>query len=191
MGGNEDATGIIYICGSHSPPPRPDHTTHAMLPALQRQDDPTTSVSHHTRLTGCHSHGDGHERPLPAPKLQKVSRPEQGQKVPQQISAQPLLKEPFVLRFHPEGGSFTQGGNGCLKGLPYTQDAYIAKNTLAQYTAEIMPTHYGEFTAQECGRIAEFLALYPWTEPRHGLPLTQSGKEQHLLLHDNTSAISS
>ena len=77
------------------------------------------------------------------------------------ILKQPLYREPFVLRFHPEGGSFTQqprGEYGCLKGLSYTQDVYTAKNTLEQYTAENTPTHYGEFTAQECGRIAEFLA---------------------------------
>ena len=74
---------------------------------------------------------------------------------------QPLYREPFVLRFQPEGGTFIQQPQGeydCLKGLSYTQDPYTAKNTLAQYTAENTPTHYGEFTAQECGRIAEFLA---------------------------------
>jgi len=73
---------------------------------------------------------------------------------------QPLYREPFVLRFHPEGVNFTQqpqGEYGCLKGLSYTQDAYTAKNTLAQYTAENTPTHFGEFTAQECGRMEEFL----------------------------------
>jgi len=96
-----------------------------------------------------------------------------------------IHNESLVLRFHPEGDSFTQYGKGCLKGAPYTQDAYTAK-TLAQYTAENRTTHFEEVTTEECGRIAEFLALYPWTEPRHGLSLTQPGKERHLLLHNNT-----
>jgi len=65
-----------------------------------------------------------------------------------------------------------------VKGFSYTQDTYTAENTPAQF--------YGELTAQGCGRIAEFLAQYPWTEPRHGLLLTQSGKDQHLLLHNYT-----
>jgi len=284
---------------------------------MQRRNDPTRTVPHQTRLTRCHSLGDGHERPQPAPKLLQETLSKQGQKVPQQISVhnlqlvesseterdaesdpiictvlppytvspgsgtplaqpldqdsdvlqhfsngkyqqieraqhppfgdahghidahtalgregsrvaqnltaqklhtqtmlptshwkvtssdqtgilhtkkgilkQPLYREPFALRFHPEGGSFTQqhkGEFGCCKGLSYTQVAYTAKNTPAQYTAENTPTHYGEFTAQECGRIAEFLAhCYPWTEPRHELLLTLLGKEQHLLLHNNT-----
>ena len=101
------------------------------------------------------------------------------------ILEQPVYREPSVPRFHPEGGSFTQDGNDGLKGIPYAQDAVTAKK-LAQYTMENTPVHYGEFTALECGKIAEFLAHYPWTEPQHGLPLTQSGKGQHLLLHNNT-----
>jgi len=68
-----------------------------------------------------------------------------------------------------------------VKGFSYTQDTYTAENTPAQF--------YGELTAQECGRIAEFLAQYPWTELRYGLLLTQSGKEQHLLLHNNTCSM--
>jgi len=82
-GGNEDATGIIYICGRYSPPPLPDLTTHTMLKALQMRDAPTNNVLHHTRLTGFHSPGDGHKRPLPAPKPLQVMGTQQVQKVPQ------------------------------------------------------------------------------------------------------------
>jgi len=49
MGGNEDAIGIIYIRGRHSPPPRSDLTTHARLPTLQMRNDPTKTVPHQTR----------------------------------------------------------------------------------------------------------------------------------------------
>ena len=59
------------------------------------------------------------------------------------ILKQPLYREPFALRFHPEGGSFThqpQEEYGCLKGFSCTQDAYTAENTHAQYFAKAILT---------------------------------------------------
>jgi len=96
---------------------------------------------------------------------------------------QPGHKEPLIPRFYPEGGSFTQEGND-LRGLS-PQEADTAKQ-LDQYTVENTPACYGELATLECDRIVEFLALYPLTEPRHGLLLTQAGQGQHLLLHNNT-----
>ena len=89
-GGKEDATGITYIYGRHSPPPPSDLTTHVMLPTLQMRNDPTKNAPHQTRPARYHSLGDGHERPQPAPKPLQVTVSKQGQKVPQQISVQNL-----------------------------------------------------------------------------------------------------
>jgi len=203
MGGNEDATSIIYICGRHSPPPRQDLTTHTMLPTLDGQNDPTNTAC---TVLPPHTASPGSDTPSTQPleqdsdalqhfsneKYQQIERaphPPFGD-AHRHIDAPTALgrEGSYVMqgRTAQKGGSFTQEGNGCSKGLSYTQDAYTPENTLAQFTAENMPMHYGEFTAQECGRIAEFLALYPWTEPRHGLPLTQSGKDHHLLLYNDT-----
>jgi len=90
MDWNEDATGIIYIRGRHSPPPRSDLTTHTMLPTLQMRNDPTKTAPHQARPAQYHSLGDGHERPQPAPKLLQGTVSKYGQKVPQQISIQNL-----------------------------------------------------------------------------------------------------
>ena len=95
-----------------------------------------------------------------------------------------MNREPLAPRFYPEMGSFNQEGNDGLKGL-CSQEADTAKR-FAQYTVGNTPTYYGEFAAFESDGIIEFLAHYPWTEPRHGLLLTQAGKGQHLLLHNNT-----
>jgi len=66
------------------------------------------------------------------------------------ILNQPLYREPFAPRFHPEGGSFThqpQGEHGCLKGFSYTQDAYTAENTHAQYFAKSILTPFNNLLA--------------------------------------------
>jgi len=83
------------------------------------------------------------------------------------------------------GGSFThqpQEEYDCEKGPYNTQDTHTAENNPTTTPEQ----SHGELTAQGCGRIAEFLAQYPWTEHQNGLLPTQSGKEQYLLLHNDT-----
>ena len=90
MDGNEDATDTIYNRDRHSPPPRSDLTTHAMLPTLQMRNDPTKTAPHQARPARYHSLGDGHERPQPDPKLLQETVSKHGQNVPQYISIQNL-----------------------------------------------------------------------------------------------------
>jgi len=98
---------------------------------------------------------------------------------------QPHHTMPLAPRFHLIGGIFThkpQEEFGREKGTYNTQDAHTAENTPTTTPEQ----SHGEFIAQGCGRIAEFLAQAPWTEHRDGLLSTQSGIQQHLLLHYNS-----
>ena len=66
MGGNEDIMRIIHIHVKHSPPPRSDLTTHAIIPTLQTRNDLTKIVPHQVRRARYHPLGEGHEQTQPA-----------------------------------------------------------------------------------------------------------------------------
>jgi len=82
------------------------------------------------------------------------------------------------------GGSYappTQQGHGNETVLNCSQEAQAAVDTRLKPTAQ---AREGLF-AEGCGRMAEFLALAPWSEKREGLRATQPEMERHLHSHNS------
>jgi len=88
---------IMHIRGSHSPPPRLDLTTHAIIPTLQTRNDLTKIVLHQTWLARYKPLGEGHEQTQPDLTLVQETVIGQlsthGLEVPHQTSVQILQTE--------------------------------------------------------------------------------------------------